>query len=198
MRKTGMKLALLGGFAGAVLLAGCGNNPYDYGRKWALTAQEDYYSEQAQAGNPASAANSNIGSSSSVLQTNEQGRGTGGAGEADGPAPDMPNIQGNKLMQDNLWLKQDMRVPYPPPEIDAAMELGTGKPLRVGANGAWVQGTYGVELGSGLASAVHTSSAGFEPEEPRTGTQSLPNEPASEGPQAPKGQIGQPPAAKDQ
>ncbi|HEX5754456.1 MAG TPA: hypothetical protein VFZ09_50195 [Archangium sp.] len=197
MRKMGMKLALLGGFAGAVLLAGCGNNPYDYGRKWSLTAQEDYYSEQVQAGNPASAASSNIGSSSSVFQTSEQARGTGGAGEADASS-DMPRIQGSKQEQEHLWLQQDMRVPYPPPQIDAAMELGTGKPLRVGANGSWVQGTYGVELGSGLASAVHTSGAAFEPEESRTGTQSLPNQPASEGPQSPKGQIGQPPAAKDQ
>lgn len=199
MRKTGMKLALLGGFAGAALLAGCGNNPYDYGRKWALTAQEDYYSEEAQNQDPAARASSNIGSSTTLYQTDEQERGTGGAGESDAQSAnnDMPRIQGSKLSQEHLWLQQDMRVPYPPPEIDAAMDLGTGKPLQVGANGAWVQGTYAVELGSGLASAVHTTSSVFEPEEPRVGTQSLPNQPANNAPRGSKGQSGQPPAPED-
>ena len=137
MRKMGMKLALLGGFAGAALLAGCGNNPYDYGRKWALTAQEDYYSEEAQNQDPAAQASSNIGSSTTLYQTDEQQRGTGGAGESDGRTADndMPRIQGSKVAQENLWLQQDMRVPFPPPEIDAARELGTGKPLRVELNG---------------------------------------------------------------
>lgn len=200
MRKTGMKLALLGGLAGAALLAGCGNNPYDYGRRWALTAQEDYYSEQAQEQDPAAKVNSNIGSSTTVFKTDEQQRGTGGAGESDAQSADndMPRIQGRKQGDERLWLQQDMRVPFPPPEIDAAMELGTGKPLRVGPNGAWIQGTYGVELGSGLASAVHTTSSAFEPEEPRVGNQSLPNDPVGDLPQqSPKGQVGQPPAAKD-
>jgi hypothetical protein len=195
-----MRLALLGGFAGAALLAGC-NNPYDYGRKWALTAQEDYYSEEAQQQNEAANAASNIGSSSSLYQTDEQQRGTGGAGESDaGPVNnDLPRIQGSKVAQENLWLQQDLRTPFPPPELDVAMELGSGKPLQKGPNGAWVQGTHAIELGSGRASAVHTTSSSFEPEEPRTGTQSLPNDPASDrGQPAPKGQIGQPPAAKDQ
>jgi hypothetical protein len=193
-----MKLALLGGFAGAALLAGCGNNPYDYGRRWALTAQEDYYSEEAQNQDPTARERSNIGSSTSVLQTDEQGRGTGGAGESDGQSADndMPRIEGSKQGQANLWLQQDMRVPYPPPEIDAAMDLGTGKPLQVGANGAWVQGTYAVELGSGRASALHTTSSVFEPEEPRVGDQSLPNQPVNDS-QGSKGQHGQPPAPED-
>ncbi|MFY0528325.1 hypothetical protein ACN28I_35900 [Archangium gephyra] len=129
MRKTGMKLALLGGFAGAALLAGCGNNPYDYGRKWALTAQEDYYSEEAQNQDPAARASSNIGSSTTLYQTDEQQRGTGGAGESDGRTADndMPRIQGSKVAQENLWLQQDMRVPFPPPEIDAAREARDGQ-----------------------------------------------------------------------
>nr|AYM53848.1 hypothetical protein [Archangium sp.] len=157
MRKTGMKLALLGGFAGAALLAGCGNNPYDYGRVWSLTAQEDYSSEQE--------------------------RGTGGAGEADARSGDneLPAIQGGEQGQENLWLKQDMRVPYPPPRLDAqvAMELGTGKPLRA-VKGVWVQGTRGVELGSGRATSVSSAASSFEP---------------GEGDQAPKGQ---PPAPDEQ
>jgi hypothetical protein len=201
MRKTGMKLAMLGGFAGAALLTGCGNNPYDSGRKWSLTAQEDYYSEQAQAGNAASAASSNIGSSSTVLQTDEQVRGTGGAGEADGQSADndLPNLQGSEQGQENLWLKQDMRVPYPPPRLDAlvAMELGTGKPLQA-VNGVWVQGLRGVELGSGRATSVSTAASSYEPRERPDSAPSLPNQPDSEGPQAPKGQIGQPPAPDDQ
>jgi|GEM_PF-2347382 len=196
MRKTGMKLALLGGFAGAALLAGCGNNPYDYGRKWALTAQEDYYSEEAQNQDPAARARSNIGSSTTLYQTDEQERGTGGAGESDGQTADndMPRGQGPLQGQDNLWLQQDMRVPFPPSEIDAARELGTGKPLRVGANGAWVQGTRGVEIGSGLASPVHTTGSSYEPKERPVGNQSLPTAPTSGGQQAPNGQIGQPPS----
>ncbi|MFE8602674.1 hypothetical protein [Archangium violaceum] len=131
MRKTGMKLALLGGFAGAALLAGCGSNPYDYGRVWSLKAQDDYASEQAQ--------------------------GTGGAGAVD---------QGGEQGQENLWLKQDMRVPYPPPRLDAqvAMELGTGKPLQA-VRGVWVQGTQSVELGSGRAMSV--SSPGSAPSIPK-------------------------------
>jgi hypothetical protein len=190
-----MKLALLGGFAGAALLAGCGNNPYDYGRKWALTAQEDYYSEEAQNQDPAARANSNIGSSTTLYQTDEQERGTGGAGESDGQTADndMPRIQGSLQGQDNLWLQQDMRVPFPPPEIDAARELGTGKPLRVGANGAWVQGTRGIEIGSGLASPVHTTGSSYEPREQPTGTPP-PTAPAGEGDQSTNGQIGQPPS----
>ncbi|MFY0571604.1 hypothetical protein ACN28E_48345 [Archangium lansingense] len=171
MRKTGMKLVLLGAFAGAALLAGC-SNPYDYGRKGSLVAQDDYYSEQTQ-------------------------QGTGGAGEADAKPADN---ESSKQAQSNLWLKQDMRVPYPPPQLDGlvALELGTGKPLRVGPNGAWVEGTRGVELGSGLATSVSTSGSSIEPQEQPTGAPSLPNEPSGEGQQAPKGQIGQPPAPDDQ
>ncbi|WP_375768158.1 hypothetical protein NR798_41835 [Archangium gephyra] len=191
MRKTGMKVALLGGVAGAALLAGCGSNPYDYGRKWSLTAQEDYYSEQAQGQDVAARERSNIGTSATPFETDEQERGTGGAGAAEARS------QGRTVAQDNLWLQQDMRVPFPPPEIDAARELGTGKPLKVGRNGAWVQGTRGVELGSGLASSVHTSGSSYAPREQPTGTP-LPTAPAGEGEQSTKGQIGQPPAADDQ
>lgn len=117
MRKTGMRWVLLGGLAGAVLLGGCGrDNPYDDGRSWSLTAQEDYYSE----------------------------RGTGGAGEA--PEEVSNRIAGSVEEQEHLWLRQDMRTPYPPPP--SQIPLGTGKPLRAGPNGAWVQGTYAVELGA--------------------------------------------------
>lgn len=200
MRKMGMKLALLGGFAGAALLAGCNDNPYDFGRKWSLSAQEDYYSEQAQSQDPAARAHSNIGSSTTLLETDEQERGTGGGGEADARAGDeaLPRIQGSEQEQEHLWLKQDMRVPFPPAQVNAAMELGTGKPLKVGRNGAWVQGTRGVELGSGLATSVSTAGSSREPQERPDSAPSLPNAPASDGPQAPKGQIGQPPAPDDQ
>src|SRR5690242_1844966 len=139
MRQTGMRLALLGGFAGAALFAGCNHyeepfkdNPYDFGRLWSLTAQEDYYSEQAQ--DEVGRKYSNIGTSATLFETSEQERGTGGAGEADANAGDneLPRSQGNKQGQPNLWLRQDMRVPYPPPQLDSlvARELGTGKPLR--------------------------------------------------------------------
>ncbi|HYO58604.1 hypothetical protein [Archangium sp.] len=207
MRKTGMKLALLGGFAGAALLAGCNHydepfkdNPYDFGRLWSLTAQEDYYSEQAQ--DEAGRGHSNIGTSATLFETNEQERGMGGAGEADANVRnnDLPRIQGNKQAQPNLWLQQDMRVPYPPPQLDSvvAMDLGTGKPLRAGPNGAWVQGTHAIELGSGLATSLSSTSSSWQPQEPPEGNQSLPNSPSGEGQQAPKGQKGQPPAADDQ
>jgi hypothetical protein len=176
MRKMGMRLALLGGFAGAALLAGCNDNPYDFGRKWSLSAQEDYYSEQAQ--DAAAQAYSNVGTSATLFETDEQKRGTGGAGEAGANAGDNEvRSQGTRQAQPNLWLQQDLRVPYPPPRFDAqvAMELGTGKPLRAGPNGAWVQGTHGVELGS-VGSGLTTA----------------------KGEQAPKGQRGQPPAPNNQ
>lgn len=215
MRKTGMKLALLGGFAGAALLAGCGDNPYDYGRKWSLTAQDDYYSDKAQ--DEVGREYSNLGTSATAFETGEQDRGTGGSGEAvfslnpepreggtGGPGLDerdevTTRIQGSAQEQEHLWLQQDMRVPYPPSQLNAlsALPLGTGRPLRAGPNGAWVQGTYAVELGSGVATSLSTTSGSLEPQEPATGTQSLPNTPVG-GQQAPKGQIGQPPAANDQ
>jgi hypothetical protein len=184
-----MKLTLLGAFAGAGLLAGCD----DYGRRWALTAQEDYYSsEQGQEG--AGRDYSNIGSSSGLFETDEQVRGTGGAGEADTNArnDDLPRIQGSKKAPEHLWLQQDLRVPFPPPELDAviAMELGTGKPLRAGRNGAWVQGTYGVELGSGLATSLSSTSSSFEPQEPQVGTQAPPQNPTKEqGRDAPREEV---------
>ncbi|HYO71860.1 MAG TPA: hypothetical protein VEU33_37860 [Archangium sp.] len=200
MRKTGMKLALLGGFAGAALLAGCGNNPYDYGRKWSLTAQEDYYSEQAQSQDAAAQAHSNMGSSSTLFETDEQERGTGGTGEAGEKSADndLPRIQGSKQGQENLWLKQDLRVPYPPPQLEAlvAMELGTGKPLQA-VNGVWVQGIQGIELGSGRASSVSTVGSSYEPQERPDSAPSLPNDPVSDSPQGSKGQVGQPPAPAD-
>jgi len=198
MRKTGMKLALLGGFAGAALLTGCGNNPYDYGRKWSLMAQEDYYSEQAQ--DVAGQKRSNIGSSATSFETDEQARGTGGAGEAAGQPPgnELPNVQGGKQGQENLWLKQDLRVPYPPPRLEAlvAPELGTGKPQQA-VNGIWVQGIRGVELGSGRATSVATATGSYEPRERPDSAPSLPDQPVSDSPDATKGQIGQPPAPDD-
>lgn len=46
-----------------------------------------------------------------------------------------------------------------------AQELGTGKPLRANAKGIWVQGTYAVELGSGIARSVAPESAPYQPQE---------------------------------
>jgi hypothetical protein len=173
MRNIGVK-GLLGALAGMALLAGCGGEGgtrKDGGRLWSLTAQEDYYSEQAQTQNEASEEYSNIGSSSESFQTDEQQRGTGGAGEPHGGG------QGNVIQggpgldpaQASLWQRQDERVPFPPAQFSAlvAPDIGTGKPLKTGPNGAWIQGTHGVELGSGLATSLAPSSgSSYQPQEP--------------------------------
>ncbi|MBM7113311.1 hypothetical protein [Archangium primigenium] len=46
MRKMGWKWMGLGALAGAVMLSACGD---DGGRKWAMTAQDDYLPDHAQA-----------------------------------------------------------------------------------------------------------------------------------------------------
>jgi hypothetical protein len=168
-----MRQALLGALAAAALLAGCAKGP----NQWAMTAQEDYYPDEAQTQNPASRAYSNLGTSATLYQTNEQG--TGGAGNQVAQDEAWRGIQGSKKNQEQLWLQQDYRVPFPPPQLDAliAMELGTGKPLLKGPNGAWVQGTYGVELGSGRATSVAPSSGSFQPQEVPEGQQSTPQDP---------------------
>jgi hypothetical protein len=51
-----------------------------------------------------------------------------------------------------------------PPEV--AVPLGTGKPLKVGPDGAWVQGTYAVEFG---AAAGQAEQAGPQREAPGQG-----------------------------
>lgn len=182
MWKTWVKQGLLGALGAAAVLTGC-----DYGgRVWSLTAQEDYYPEQAQGA--VGKSRSNIGSSSSLFETVEQQEGTGGAGEATpgGQASMPPRIQGSAQEQEHLWLQQDERVPFPPPQLSAlvAPALGTGRPLRVGPHGAWIQGTYGVELGSGLARSIAPTSASYQPEERTVGEQSLPRNVPSEGQQA--------------
>jgi hypothetical protein len=185
MRNVGVK-GLLGALVGVALLAGCGGDGgtrKDGGRLWSLTAQEDYYSEQDQAQNEASREYSNIGSSSESFQTDEQQRGTGGAGESHGGGQGkvLPRIQGSEQEQENLWLQQDERVPFPPDRFEslAATDLGTGKPLKKGPNGAWIQGTYGIELGSGLASSVAPSTgSSYQPQETTEGSEVAPPGPS--------------------
>jgi hypothetical protein len=172
MRNMGVK-GLLGALAGVALLAGCGGggkDPRDDGRLWSLAAQEDYYSDEAQEKNEAAREYSNIGTSSTLFETTEQERGTGGSGEYPGSeqAILLPGSPVNEQERATLWLRQDERVPSPLPPFDAlvARDIGTGKPLKKGPNGAWIQGTYGVELGSGLASSVAPSTgSSFQPRE---------------------------------
>ncbi len=179
MRNRGVK-GLLGALAGVALLAGCGevNHRYYGGRSWSLTAQEDYYSEQAQAKDEAAREYSNIGTSSELFETNEQERGTGGAGESPGGGQGniVPGGPGREPAQANLWQRQDERVPFPPARFDAlaARALGTGRPLKKGPKGAWIQGTYGVELGSGLATSMAPSSGSFQPQVPTEGSETAP------------------------
>ncbi len=144
MRKTGVKQGLLGALTVAAVLAGCEQQ----GHVWSLTAQEDYYPEQAQ--DAAGREHSNLGTTSTLYETTEQTRGTGGSGGGDPKQNERDNvwsperIQGSTQEQENLWLQQDLRTRFPPVHTP----FGTGKPLRAGPNGAWVQGTYVVELGA--------------------------------------------------
>ncbi|HEX8439189.1 hypothetical protein [Archangium sp.] len=183
MRNMGVK-GLLGALAGVALLAGCGEGMRkDGGRTWSLTAQEDYYSEQAQ--DEVGKERSNIGTSSTLYQTNEQERGTGGAGEPQGGGQEniLPGGPGRDPAQANLWLRQDERVPFPPDQFEslAALDIGTGKPLKTGRNGAWIQGTYGIEVGSGLASSIAPSTgSSFQPQEPTEGSNVAPMRNAGE------------------
>ncbi|PTL81402.1 hypothetical protein [Vitiosangium sp. GDMCC 1.1324] len=77
-------------------------------------------------------------------------------------------LKSDEQARETLWLRQDERVPFPPSSFDAeaAVSLGTGKPLRAGPNGAWIQGTHAVELGSGVARSVAPTSTDYQPEEP--------------------------------
>lgn len=186
MWKTWVKQGLLGAFAAAAVLTGCNNG----GRVWSLTAQEDYYPEQGQG--DVGKARSNVGTSATLFETSEQERGTGGAGEATAGGPGTTGafspqqLHATDQQQRALWLRQDERVPFPPPQFSAevAVAEGTGKPLRKGSNGAWIQGTHGVELGSGVARSIAPSSASYQPQEPAVGEQSLPRNVPSEGQQA--------------
>ncbi|WP_257453460.1 hypothetical protein [Archangium lipolyticum] len=177
MRKTGMKLALLGAVAGAGLLMGC----EDYGRSWAQTSQqEDYYPDEKGEG-ISLRRGSNTGFPRHIPLTagDEAASGTGGSGVArdDSQSKAVPQSELDARVQEGLWLKQDERVPYPPPRFDslAAIALGTGRPLKAGPNGAWIQGTYAVELGSGnLLASPAPSSGSVQPQTPPVGEQSLP------------------------
>ncbi|WNG50836.1 hypothetical protein F0U60_46965 [Archangium minus] len=197
MSKRGVKLGVVGVLATGALLTGCTRDGYSEGRTGSLSAQEDYYADQAQ--EETGKAHSNLDSSASLFETNEQKReandperGTGGAGDAS-PASQLANPQRIQAQGDQ-WLRQDFRVPYPPPEYSAlmAMPLGTGKPLRAGPNGAWVQGTYAVELGSGTASSIAPSSGSLQPQEPAVGTQApAQRPPVEEGASSTPGQKGE-------
>ncbi|QRK09852.1 hypothetical protein JQX13_07010 [Archangium violaceum] len=180
MSKRGVKLGVVSVLATGALLTGCN----DAGRKWAMTAQEDYYSEQAQ--DETGRARSHFVSSSSLFETNEQVPGTGGSGEAS-PGAQLAHPQRTHAQGDQ-WLRQDFRVPYPPPQYSGLMfmPLGTGNPLRAGPNGAWIQGTYAVELGSGLASGP------IRWREPAAGLQAPPQVPTREqGQSSTSGQQGE-------
>jgi hypothetical protein len=196
MWKTWVKQGLLGALGAAAVLTGCGER----GRLWSLTAQEDYYSEQAQS--DIGKSRSNVGTSTHLFESNEQERGTGGAGEATAGGPgttgafSAQQLHGTDQEQRALWLQQDERVPFPPPQFSAVVSIaeGTGRPLRKGPNGAWIQGVHGVELGSGVAQSIAPSSGSYQPQEPAVGNQSLPRDASGDNPAAaPTGQVGQQP-----
>lgn len=128
MRKTGLMGWVLGALAGAALLAGCD----DQGRKWAMTAHEDYLPDP------------------SAEQAGEDSA-TGGAGLDPQMRPEQQRVTPDAL------------APL------LAQDLGTGKPLRANAQGVWVQGTYAVELGSGLIRSVAPASAPFQPQQMNIG-----------------------------
>lgn len=171
MRKTGMGLALLGAFAGAVLLAGCD----DQGRSWAQNSQQGDYSPNVRDTQVRLHRGSNTGFPRHIplVSGDQPAPGTGGAGLIVVIPPSQFELEQQE--RQTLWLRQDERVPYPPPSFDAeaAISLGTGKPLRTGPNGAWIQGTHAVELGSGLARSVAPTSTDYQPEE-RTETGQVP------------------------
>ncbi|HSP77474.1 MAG TPA: hypothetical protein VLQ93_03025 [Myxococcaceae bacterium] len=139
MRRTGWKPALLGVLGAATLLAGC--EDYDDGRRWSLTAQEDYYPIEAHEGTVepfgVPVREEGIGGAGERLQDVQPEEGV----ELGFPSGDIEAwTVGTRQEQE-----QGFRTVYPPPEV--AMPLGTGKPLRVGRGGEWIQGTYAVELG---------------------------------------------------
>jgi hypothetical protein len=197
MWKTWVKQGLLGSLAAAAVLCGCN----DGGRMWSMTAQEDYYSEQGQ--DDVGKARSNVGTSATLYESSEQERGTGGAGEATAGGPgttgtlSAQQLHGADPQQRALWLQQDERIPFPPPQFSARVALaeGTGKPLRKGPNGAWIQGVHGIELGSGVAHPIAPSSGSSQPQEPATGSQPLPGDASGDTPAAPHGQEGQQPGS---
>jgi len=92
-------------------------------------------------------------------------------GSATGGSGTMGDSRANEL-----WLKQDFRVPYPPDKMEAlvAPNLGTGKPLRANAKGVWVQGIYSVEVGSGITPLSSPTSAPYQPQERPVGNFSTP------------------------
>jgi hypothetical protein len=172
MRKTGVKLGLLGAFAAAAVLTGCAKDQH----VWALTAQEDYYDDQAQ--DAVGKERSNLGTTSKLFETDEQLRGTGGAGQdpkaaerdnVQGP----PRLQGSDQAQEHLWLQQDDRTPFPP--LSVQTPFGTGKPLKA-VNGVWVQGTHGVERGATGGRGVNpiAGTGLYTPQEPTEGSEVAP------------------------
>jgi hypothetical protein len=193
MRKTGVKLALLGAFAGAGLLTGC----EDYGRSWAQTSQqEDYYPDDETKGvQLRRGVNTGFPRHLPLTAGDDAApAGTGGSGLAREESQNeaLPQSELNARVQEGDWLRQDERVPYPPPRFEslAAIALGTGRPLRAGPNGAWIQGTYAVELGAGnLLASPAPSSGSLQPQVPPVGEQSLPQD---QGPAEREGARGQP------
>jgi hypothetical protein len=173
MRKTGVKLGLLGAFAAAAVLTGCAKDQH----VWALTAQEDYYDDQAQ--DAVGKERSNLGTSSKVFETDEQLRGTGGAGQ-DPKAAERDNVQaqtpdqGRRTPeQEAVWLQQDDRTRFPP--LTVQTPFGTGKPLKA-VNGVWVQGTHGVERGAtgGRGMNPVAGTGLYSPQEPTEGSEAAP------------------------
>jgi hypothetical protein len=123
MRKTGVKQGLLGALTAAAVLAGCEQQ----GHLWSLMAQEDYYPDQAQG--EMGRERSNLGTTSTLYETTEQAQGTGGSGGGDPKQNE----------RDNVWS---------PERIQGSTQEQENLPLRAGPKGAWVQGTYAVELGA--------------------------------------------------
>ncbi len=149
-----LRLGALGALAGAALLAGCDAGRSDGGlhsnlekglndgRHWSLSPQEDYYPDSHQAQTEPDFPRDD----STIFETQEHERGTGGAGEA-GDAPGEP-IHNNP----GAWASNFYSELVPGAETgfwhaSAPSQTGTGKELKA-ENGIWVQGTSSVEQGA--------------------------------------------------
>ena len=153
MGKTGMKMALLGALAATAMLTAC----EDSGRSWAMMAQDNYSPYRAQSVPLHRGSNTGLARELPVTESSAMG------GSADMAAFPMKLAD---MAKRDLGSVQDFRVPFPPAQLkgQVAQELGTGKLLRADARGLWVQGTYAVEVGSGLSDAVAPSAAPYQPQ----------------------------------
>src|SRR5689334_15914735 len=99
MRKMGVRLALLGAFAGMALLAGCN----DGGRSWSLSSQEANYPHERET-HVRLRRGANVGFPGHIpLRPGDSpAPGTGGSGFA---APTKTQLQATDAEREKLWLK---------------------------------------------------------------------------------------------